>query len=91
LVGSVIATFTSWRVIYGVEAGMTLLGLTLAFFFIPKASEIENPKVTQTVRPKGKKEILQAFNPMNVFIQFTYPRILLAVRHFHSRPGEAQC
>lgn len=78
LVGSVIATFTSWRVIYGVEAGMSLLGLTLAFFFIPKASEIENPKATEATRPKGKEEILQAFNPMNVFIQFTYPRILLA-------------
>ncbi|KAH7126140.1 major facilitator superfamily domain-containing protein [Dactylonectria macrodidyma] len=78
LVGSIIATFTSWRVIYGVEAGMSLVGLILAFFFVPRAREIENPKAIEATPPKSKKEMLEAFNPMNVFCQFTYPRILLA-------------
>ncbi|KAH6973124.1 major facilitator superfamily domain-containing protein [Ilyonectria sp. MPI-CAGE-AT-0026] len=77
LVGSVIATFTSWRVIYAVEAGMSMVGLILAYFFVPRASEIGNPKTIETP-PQTKKEIIGVFNPMVVFCQFTYPRILLA-------------
>lgn len=77
LVGSIIATFTSWRVIYAVEAGMSMVGLILAYFFVPRASEIGNPKTIETP-PQTKKEIIGAFNPMVVFCQFTYPRILLA-------------
>ncbi|KAH7136732.1 major facilitator superfamily domain-containing protein [Dactylonectria estremocensis] len=78
LVGSIIATFTSWRVIYAVEAGMSLVGLTLAFFFVPRAREIQNPKAIEATPPKSKKEIIGAFNPMIVFCQFTYPKIFLA-------------
>ncbi|KAF7554355.1 hypothetical protein G7Z17_g2951 [Cylindrodendrum hubeiense] len=78
LVGSVIATFTSWRVIYGVEAGMSMIGLILTYFFVPRASEIGNPKAVEATPPTTRKEIIGAFNPMNVFCQFAYPRILLA-------------
>ncbi|KAM0344759.1 hypothetical protein ACHAPU_007132 [Fusarium lateritium] len=78
LVGSIIATYTSWRVIYGVEAGMSLFGLTLSFFFIPRASEVENPKLAQAARPRTPKEILHTFNPMHVFCQFAYPKVILA-------------
>ncbi|KAK7429420.1 hypothetical protein QQZ08_004012 [Neonectria magnoliae] len=78
LLGSIIATFTSWRVIYGVEAGMSMLGLILAFLFVPRASEIGNPKVVEATPPRTREEITGAFNPMNVFCQFAYPRILLA-------------
>ncbi|CAM1501484.1 Fc.00g034680.m01.CDS01 [Cosmosporella sp. VM-42] len=78
LVGSIIATFTSWRVIFGVEAGMALFGLILAFFFVPRASEIGNPKAVDTAPMETKKEVLRAFNPMHVFRQFKYPRVLLA-------------
>jgi predicted MFS family arabinose efflux permease len=80
LIGSIIATFTSWRVIYGVEAGMSLFGLTLSFLFIPRASEVENPKLAQPTRPQTTKEILQTFNPKHVFCQFVYPKVILAVR-----------
>ncbi|KAH7185207.1 acyl transferase/acyl hydrolase/lysophospholipase [Fusarium flagelliforme] len=77
LLGSVIATFTSWRVIYGVEAGMCLFGFILSFLFIPRASEVENPKLIQP-RPRTKDEVLQTFNPMHVFCQFAYPKVILA-------------
>ena len=77
--GAVIATFTSWRVIYGVSGGMSLVGLVLAFFFVPRTSEICNPKFVDAASVKTKEEILAAFNPMHVFRQFTYPRILLSV------------
>ncbi|KAF7561860.1 hypothetical protein G7046_g2288 [Stylonectria norvegica] len=78
LVGSIIATYTSWRVIYGVEAGMALFGLILAFFFIPKASEVENPKAVDAVHPRTSKDVIDAFNPIHVLRQFKYPRVLLA-------------
>ncbi|KAI5455982.1 major facilitator superfamily domain-containing protein [Mariannaea sp. PMI_226] len=78
LIGSIIAAFTSWRVIFGVEAGMSMLGLILAFLFIPRSSEVENPKTAEATQPKGLRDIFEAFNPMNVFIQFSYLRILLA-------------
>ncbi|KAI3582955.1 acyl transferase/acyl hydrolase/lysophospholipase [Fusarium oxysporum f. sp. albedinis] len=78
LLGSIIATFTSWRVIYGVEAGMCLFGLILSLLFIPKASEVENPKLAETTRPRTAKEILRTFNPMHVFCQFKYPKVILA-------------
>ncbi|KAF5986061.1 major facilitator superfamily transporter [Fusarium bulbicola] len=78
LLGSIIATFTSWRVIYGAEAGMCLFGLILSLLFIPKASEVENPKLAETIRPRTAKEILRTFNPMHVFCQFKYPKVILA-------------
>ncbi|KAF4991460.1 hypothetical protein FDECE_14030 [Fusarium decemcellulare] len=78
LIGSIIATFTSWRVIYGVEAGMSVFGLVLAFFFIPSSSEVGNPKTAEATVPKTRRAIIQAFNPMHVFRQFAYPRVLLA-------------
>ncbi|KAF5538966.1 major facilitator superfamily transporter [Fusarium phyllophilum] len=74
----IIATFTSWRVIYGVEAGMCLFGLILSLLFIPKASEVESPKLAETTRPRTAKEILRTFNPMHVFCQFKYPKVILA-------------
>lgn len=80
--GAIIATFTSWRVIFGVAAGMSLVGLILAFLFVPTASEVCNPKMIDAVPIKTKREALAAFNPMHVFRQFMYPRVLLAVSSF---------
>ncbi|KAF0642659.1 hypothetical protein FPSE5266_05568 [Fusarium pseudograminearum] len=77
LLGSVIATFTSWRVIFGVEAGMSLLGLILSLLFIPRSREVENPKLAEP-RPRTRKEIVQAFNPMRVFSQYAYPKVIVA-------------
>ncbi|KAL2689131.1 hypothetical protein Neosp_003183 [[Neocosmospora] mangrovei] len=78
LIGSIIATFTSWRVIYGVEAGMSCFGLVLTFFFIPRASEVGNPKTAEAIRPKTRGDMIRTFNPMIVFRQFKYPKVLLA-------------
>ncbi|KAI8675608.1 hypothetical protein NCS57_00462500 [Fusarium keratoplasticum] len=78
LIGSIIATFTSWRVIYGVEAGMSCFGLILTFFFIPRASEVGNPKTAEAIRPKTREDMIRTFNPMIVFRQFKYPKVLLA-------------
>ena len=57
---------------------MCLFGFILSFLFIPRASEVENLKLIQP-RPRTKDEIFQTFNPMHVFCQFAYPKVILAV------------
>ncbi|TDZ17081.1 Efflux pump rdc3 [Colletotrichum orbiculare MAFF 240422] len=78
LTGGVIVAFTSWRVIYGVQAGMAVVGLTLAFFFVPKASELQNLKIVEKAPCRTPREALAAFNPMGVLRTFRYPNILAA-------------
>ncbi|OLN85267.1 Dityrosine transporter 1-like protein 3 [Colletotrichum chlorophyti] len=78
LTGSVIVTFTSWRVIYGVQAGMSLTGLVMAFFFVPRASELVHLRVTQNAPVRSARDVLHAFDPRGVFRQFKYPNILAA-------------
>jgi predicted MFS family arabinose efflux permease len=73
----IIVTFTSWRVILGVQGGMTLIGLVLAFFFVPRVSQLATAKPKP--KPQTKKEMLEAFNPMAVIRQWRYPSIILAV------------
>ncbi|KAM0323894.1 hypothetical protein ACHAQA_008475 [Verticillium albo-atrum] len=69
LTGGIIATYTSWRVIYGVQAGMTLIGFILAWFYVPK----DEPREPQ---PKTTSHILTQFSPMPVFRVFEYINIL---------------
>ncbi|KAF6804042.1 major facilitator superfamily transporter [Colletotrichum sojae] len=76
LTGGVIVAFTSWRVIYGVQAGMTLLGLILAFFFVPRASELKKHNIVEKAPVSSVKDVLRAFNPAGVFRAFKYPNIL---------------
>ncbi|KXH34003.1 major facilitator superfamily transporter [Colletotrichum simmondsii] len=80
LTGAVIVTFTSWRVIYGVQAGMTFLGLIMAFFFVPKASQLAHLKIAVAERApiRSLGDLAHAFNPMGVLRQFKYPNIVAA-------------
>ncbi|UQC73496.1 major facilitator superfamily transporter [Colletotrichum lupini] len=80
LTGAVIVTFTSWRVIYGVQAGMTFLGLIMAFFFVPKASQLAHLKIAVAERTpiRSLGDLGHAFNPMGVLRQFKYPNIVAA-------------
>ncbi|KAK1589802.1 major facilitator superfamily transporter [Colletotrichum navitas] len=78
LTGGVIVNFTSWRVIYGVQAGMAFLGLIMAFFFVPKASELAKHQAAEKTPVRSLGELCRAFNPMGVFRQFRYPNVLAA-------------
>ncbi|PNH47149.1 hypothetical protein VD0004_g1137 [Verticillium dahliae] len=71
LTGGIIATYTSWRVIYGVQAGMTLIGLVLAWFYVP----LDPPREAQ---PTTSKHVLAQFSPMPVFRVFEHINILAA-------------
>ncbi|KAK1978298.1 major facilitator superfamily transporter [Colletotrichum cereale] len=78
LTGGVIVNFTSWRVIYGVQAAMAFVGLIMAFFFVPKASELAKHQIAEKTPVRSLGELAHAFNPMGVFRQFRYPNVLAA-------------
>ncbi|KAK2049729.1 major facilitator superfamily transporter [Colletotrichum somersetense] len=78
LTGGVIVNFTSWRVIYWVQSGMAFVGLIMAFFFVPKASELAKHQVAEKTSVRSLGELRRAFNPMGVFRQFKYPNVLAA-------------
>lgn len=86
MVGSIIATFTSWRAIFGVQGGMTFLGMALAFLFVPRNSDLSHLREQEKSRKTTRGDVLHAFNPTNVFRLWKFPGILLAVR-LHPFPG----
>lgn len=78
MISSVIGTFTSWRVIFGVQGGMALIGAVMAFFFVPKRSQLSNV-IVEKRKEKNARNILRAFNPSNILRLYKFPSILLAV------------
>ncbi|KAK2031163.1 major facilitator superfamily transporter [Colletotrichum zoysiae] len=76
LTGGVIVNFTSWRVIYWVQSGMAFVGLIMAFFFVPKASDLAKHQVAGKAPVRSLVQLCRAFNPMGVFRQFKYPNVL---------------
>lgn len=80
MIGSIIATYTSWRVIFAVQGAMTFLGLVLSFIFVPRRSQLALPE-KQSAPHREKitlRVVARAFNPMAVFRQWRYPSIILA-------------
>ncbi|KAK9233969.1 major facilitator superfamily domain-containing protein [Lipomyces kononenkoae] len=77
-IGSAIVTFTSWRVIYGLEAGMSFLSMVLMFFFAPEDIQIENGRIETGVQGWYQTRHPIKLNPKDIFRQFAYPRVLLA-------------
>lgn len=87
MVGSVIATYTTWRAIFGVLSGISFIGLVLAYFFVPKASELSNLSTHESVGKKlSRQDVLRAFNPSAVFYQWKYPGVILSVSRNPSSP-----
>lgn len=56
LFASIIATYTSWRVIFGVSAGITFYGGIMAFFFVPKRSQLSHLAKEQDEKKRKKLE-----------------------------------
>ena len=76
LLGSVIATFSTWRVIFGVQGGMTVIGFVLAFLFVPRAKDLVGTSQME-IKPWTAANVKAAANPMIVLKYFKYPSILL--------------
>lgn len=51
----------------------------MAFFFVPKRSELSNMQHQEKKTSWSLQEILATFNPSHVFRLFKFPGILLAV------------
>ncbi|ROT40801.1 MFS general substrate transporter [Sodiomyces alkalinus F11] len=75
LTGGIISAYTSWRVIFGVQAGMTLIGLILGWFFVPHDIVAEKD---QEQSEETAKRLLRVFSPLPVFRVMRHPNILLA-------------
>ncbi|KAE8355920.1 major facilitator superfamily domain-containing protein [Aspergillus coremiiformis] len=73
-IGGIIVTFTSWRVLYWLQLGMSGLGLFLALIFIPDFPEPDAKKANSTT----PASVIRAFNPFQIFRQWLYPNIFLA-------------
>ena len=81
MMGGVIVTFATWRVIYWVQVGMCSFGVILAVFFIPDTLHVDengNKKpMGETVH--GRPSMLQLFNPMEIIEQLKRPAVILSV------------
>lgn len=77
--GGVISTYTSWRAIFGVQGGMTFIGMVLAFFFVPRSSQLSNLREQEKPKRPTGMDLVRVFNPSHVFRQYKYPAILLSV------------
>lgn len=75
-VGGIIVTFAQWRIIYWLQFGMTLLGLTLSILFVPT---IQNKKTKQTQQPRKSATMLTMFNPLRILRPLIYPNVFLCV------------
>lgn len=75
-VGGIIVTFAQWRIIYWLQFGMTLLGLTLSVLFVPT---IRNKKQKRTQQLRKSATILTMFNPLRILRPLIYPNVFLCV------------
>ncbi|KAH6989859.1 major facilitator superfamily domain-containing protein [Ilyonectria destructans] len=78
LTGGILATYTTWRAIYGLQAGMALLGLILACYNIPNDTPKPSSDVTEQVPKTSFRTILKLFSPLPVFQILKYPEVLLS-------------
>nr|QFR37156.1 MFS transporter [Cyberlindnera americana] len=75
VIGGIIATYTSWRVIFWVLTGLGGLTGAAAFFFLPETSR--NLKYKQVQKETGKKFVWVKFNPFTVAMSLRYPNLVL--------------
>lgn len=81
MMGGIIVTYASWRVIYWVQFSMTCLAIVLAVTFIPTALRVNNEGRTVESDKESHTHLhmMEIFNPMEVFKQMRYPTVLLSV------------
>lgn len=76
VVGGIIVTYTSWRVIFGVLAGLGALTFILSFLFLQETIRVSKAK---TLRMEtGSKFVFVRYNPFRVLWAFRYPNLILS-------------
>ncbi|KAI1638965.1 major facilitator superfamily domain-containing protein [Biscogniauxia mediterranea] len=76
--GGIIVTYTSWRVIFWLQAGLAFLAATGSYFLLPET--IYHKKLDDLVGYSGRekgKVLFRMINPWRVLRLFAYPNLLL--------------
>ncbi|KAG9553382.1 MFS general substrate transporter, partial [Aureobasidium melanogenum] len=75
LVGGIIVTFASWRIIFWVQTGMVGLGLMLSLFFVPSIAQPHQATDRPSFKLWGKSQV----EMLKIFTLLIYPNVFFAV------------
>ena len=75
LVGGIIVTFASWRIIFWVQTGMVGLGLVLSLLFVPSIAQPHQITEKPSLKLWGKSQV----EMLKVFTLLIYPNVFFAV------------
>lgn len=82
VIGGIVVTYTTWRVIFWIQVGLGSTALIMAIFFLPETSRItELAKKKRELRFENKSDKIYfiPYNPTRVVVYiFKYPNLLLA-------------
>jgi MFS family permease len=76
LIGGIIVSFASWRIIFWVQTGMVGIGLLLSFFFVPSIAQPHQTTEKPSLKLWGKSQV----EMLKVFTLLIYPNVFFAVR-----------
>ncbi|KAG9555725.1 MFS general substrate transporter, partial [Aureobasidium melanogenum] len=74
LVGGIIVTFASWRIIFWVQTGMVGLGLMLSLFFVPSIAQPHQATDRPSFKLWGKSQV----EMLKIFTLLIYPNVFFA-------------
>lgn len=75
LIGGIIVTFASWRIIFWTQTGMVGTGLVLSFFSVPSIAQPHQTTEKPSFRLWGKSQV----EMLKVFTLLVYPNVFFAV------------
>ncbi|KAF4913599.1 Efflux pump radE [Colletotrichum viniferum] len=78
MIGGVIVSYTTWRIIYVVQGGMAFSGLALGYLFIPNTVGWDNQQAKGGSSDNYVMGALRMFSPLDVFRLFRNPNIIMA-------------
>jgi len=85
IIGGIVDTYMSWRVIFWIQTGLGALAVILVFFGLPETVHRERSTEARGFGPLQKARILCRWvNPLRVVVMFIYPNFLFVVRYTKS-------
>jgi len=77
VIGGLVVTYTSWRIIFWIQFALGALDLILAFLFLPETGR--NIVAAQIKQKTGKKRVYWInYNPFSVILAFKHKNLILA-------------
>ncbi|KAL3299805.1 major facilitator superfamily transporter [Colletotrichum asianum] len=78
MIGGVLVSYTTWRIICVIQAGMAFSGLALGYLFIPNTVGCDNQQAKGRSSDDYVMGVLRKFSPLDVFRLFKNPNIIMA-------------